>query len=269
MIGTGAEGRPQKKAHVPRDTHFQQRRPLPYTVADAISDPMFKNSEEAPDQQRSTNIVPTGHHQNGWRGHRRNGRHPNAPPPLPREEHNALGALPGWDDAGEDDDFDYMAYRDALLAQRDHVVHMPDQQVPVFPHAVFLPPTQPVHFNPHVYVPQVVVPPMYTVPKVLPAVVAAAQVQRMDRSLEYSIRKQVEYYFSKNNLSTDHYLRSQMDKEGYVPLSLIAGFPRFGSLTRDISVIATALSVSKELEVDKEGQRVRTRDNPEKWPTAH
>lgn len=45
--------------------------------------------------------------------------------------------------------------------------------------------------------------------------------------LEEAIIKQVDYYFSRQNLATDAYLVSQMDAEMWVPISIIAGFKVF------------------------------------------
>ena len=47
-----------------------------------------------------------------------------------------------------------------------------------------------------------------------------------------------EYYFSTENLEADIFLRQQMSKDGYVPLSLIASFNRVQTLCDDLSFIA-------------------------------
>jgi len=47
-----------------------------------------------------------------------------------------------------------------------------------------------------------------------------------------------EYYFSHENLGADIFLRQQMSKDGYVPLSLIASFNRVQTLCDDINFIA-------------------------------
>jgi len=47
-----------------------------------------------------------------------------------------------------------------------------------------------------------------------------------------------EYYFSIENLGADIFLRQQMSKDGYVPLSLIASFNRVQTLCDDINFIA-------------------------------
>jgi la-related protein 1 len=47
-----------------------------------------------------------------------------------------------------------------------------------------------------------------------------------------------EYYFSIENLGADIFLRQQMSKDGYIPLSLIASFNRVQTLCDDINFIA-------------------------------
>lgn len=46
-----------------------------------------------------------------------------------------------------------------------------------------------------------------------------------------------EYYFSDDNLQKDFFLRNQMDEEGFVPISVIAGFNRLQALTQDTDLI--------------------------------
>ena len=50
-----------------------------------------------------------------------------------------------------------------------------------------------------------------------------------------------EYYFSTENLEADIFLRQQMSKDGYVPLSLIASFNRVQTLCDDINFIAEVI----------------------------
>ncbi|QLQ78705.1 hypothetical protein HG537_0B00540 [Torulaspora globosa] len=58
-----------------------------------------------------------------------------------------------------------------------------------------------------------------------------------------SIARQIEYYFSPENLAQDKYLRSKLSKEGYAPLSLIAKFYRVVNMSfgGDPSLILAAL----------------------------
>ena len=46
--------------------------------------------------------------------------------------------------------------------------------------------------------------------------------------------KQIDYYFSDANLVKDDYLRSNVDDQGWVPIALIASFPRVRSLTTNV-----------------------------------
>lgn len=46
-----------------------------------------------------------------------------------------------------------------------------------------------------------------------------------------------EYYFSLHNLERDFFLRRKMDAQGFLPISLIAGFHRVQALTMDLSLI--------------------------------
>lgn len=64
-----------------------------------------------------------------------------------------------------------------------------------------------------------------------------------------SIRRQVEYYFSKDNLVKDTYLQGLMDAEGYVPLAEIAKFRRIQQLRAPQFVIVTAVRESSILDV--------------------
>ena len=46
-----------------------------------------------------------------------------------------------------------------------------------------------------------------------------------------------EYYFSIENLERDFFLRRKMDKQGFLPVSLIAGFHRVQALTTNLNLI--------------------------------
>lgn len=81
--------------------------------------------------------------------------------------------------------------------------------------------------------------------------------------LKLKIIKQVEYYLSDENLPTDKYLLGflKRNKEGFVPISLIASFRKMKKLTRDHSIIVAALKESSLLVVSGDGKRVK-RLNP-------
>ncbi|XP_065567880.1 la-related protein 1B-like isoform X1 [Artemia franciscana] len=78
-------------------------------------------------------------------------------------------------------------------------------------------------------------------------------------------RRQIEYYFSDENLQKDFFLRRRMDSEGYLPVSLIASFHRVQALTQDVSLVIQSIKDSGALEL-RDGVKVRTRANPTKWP---
>ncbi|NXJ06117.1 LAR1B protein, partial [Odontophorus gujanensis] len=82
--------------------------------------------------------------------------------------------------------------------------------------------------------------------------------------LKEYIKRQIEYYFSTENLERDFFMRRKMDQQGFLPVSLIASFHRVQALTTNATLILEALKDSTEVEtVD---QKIRKRIDPEKWP---
>lgn len=75
--------------------------------------------------------------------------------------------------------------------------------------------------------------------------------------LKAALQQQLEYYFSKENLSRDPYLVSQMDSEQYVPIATIAGFEQVKKLTKDISLVVQVLKESPMVQVDESEEKVR------------
>lgn len=77
--------------------------------------------------------------------------------------------------------------------------------------------------------------------------------------LRNRIVKQVEYYFSDENLPTDEFLLNYVKKnnKGFVPIEIIASFRRMKKLVQDLSVIEAALRTSSKLVVSSNGKRVR------------
>lgn len=80
------------------------------------------------------------------------------------------------------------------------------------------------------------------------------------------VKKQIEYYFSTENLEKDIFLRKRMDKQGWIPIVLIAGFPRVKSLTSDMSIIFESLKDSEEVELSRDFMSIRKKKDPEVWP---
>lgn len=82
-------------------------------------------------------------------------------------------------------------------------------------------------------------------------------------NLPASLLNQINYYFSDDNLVRDDFLRSNMDDEGWVPITLIAGFPRIQQLTVNIKLILDSLRTSSVVEV--KDYKVRRRYSWKKW----
>ncbi|XP_073398226.1 la-related protein 1-like [Dendrobates tinctorius] len=78
------------------------------------------------------------------------------------------------------------------------------------------------------------------------------------------IKRQIEYYFSVDNLQRDFFLRRKMDSEGFLPIGLIASFHRVQALTTDIGLIVKALRDSKVVEIIDE--KIRRKEHPDAWP---
>ncbi|KAL9657220.1 hypothetical protein ABK040_011442 [Willaertia magna] len=77
-----------------------------------------------------------------------------------------------------------------------------------------------------------------------------------EEELKEAIRKQIEYYFS--NLSTNHYLVSQMSHDLYVPLQTIANFKMIKALTNgDLNLIINAIKSSTVIQLDEEEKRMK------------
>ncbi|XP_039026395.1 la-related protein 1A-like [Hibiscus syriacus] len=82
-------------------------------------------------------------------------------------------------------------------------------------------------------------------------------------TLRVNIVKQIEYYFSDENLQHDRYLISLMDDQGWVPISTIADFKRVKRMSTDVQFIMDALQSSSTVEV--QGDMIRSRDEWSKW----
>ncbi|KAJ8762067.1 hypothetical protein K2173_006669 [Erythroxylum novogranatense] len=79
------------------------------------------------------------------------------------------------------------------------------------------------------------------------------------QDLKRRIIKQVEYYFSDENLATDKHMISliKKHKDGFVPISIIASFRKMKKLTRDITTTVDALRESSFLVVSSDGKKVK------------
>ncbi len=82
------------------------------------------------------------------------------------------------------------------------------------------------------------------------------------------VSAQLDYYFSIENLCKDMYLRTHMDSQGWVPLTVIAGFNRIRSLTEDMNLIRHVCQMSRNIEfrpADDGTDRLRKLDKWEQW----
>eukprot|EP00271_Cylindrocystis_brebissonii_P001055 TRINITY_DN112_c0_g1_i1.p1 TRINITY_DN112_c0_g1~~TRINITY_DN112_c0_g1_i1.p1 ORF type:complete len:901 (-),score=197.88 TRINITY_DN112_c0_g1_i1:167-2869(-) len=92
--------------------------------------------------------------------------------------------------------------------------------------------------------------------------------------LKEKLARQVEFYFSDQNLPTDNFLMKHVkkDSEGFVPISVVGTFRKVRSLlprnaaqqqngvtSSGIALVASALRLSSELVVSDDGKRVRRR----------
>ncbi|GFS81418.1 la-related protein 1 [Nephila pilipes] len=89
-----------------------------------------------------------------------------------------------------------------------------------------------------------------------------------DDALKDNVKKQIEYYFSEENLQKDFFMRRRMNAEGFIPVALIASFHRVQLQTQEISKVIEAVGASDLLELvdDPKGPLVRTVNNPKQWP---
>ncbi|PGG95609.1 hypothetical protein GX51_08207 [Blastomyces parvus] len=90
-------------------------------------------------------------------------------------------------------------------------------------------------------------------------------------SLMSMISMQLEYYFSVDNLCKDMFLRKHMDSQGFVLLSVIAGFKRIKSLTEDMDFLRLVCRQLRHVEYrpgEDGNDRLRPREKWEQWILA-
>ncbi|CEP14115.1 hypothetical protein [Parasitella parasitica] len=87
--------------------------------------------------------------------------------------------------------------------------------------------------------------------------VGTRQTSSSDQNKPIDLKKQLEFYFSRQNLVNDTFLVSQMDSELYVPISLVANFRRVREWTTDLNLIVQTLRDSSAVTVDESGTKVK------------
>ncbi|KAJ7296172.1 hypothetical protein O6H91_Y139200 [Diphasiastrum complanatum] len=88
---------------------------------------------------------------------------------------------------------------------------------------------------------------------------ASGSKSALSEELKIKIIRQVEFYFSDNNLPTDNYLMKfvKKDTEGFVPIPVVASFRKMKSLAKNHAIVAEALRASSLLVVSEDGKKVR------------
>lgn len=79
----------------------------------------------------------------------------------------------------------------------------------------------------------------------------------VDEALRAKVKKQLEYYFCRENLQNDSYLLSLMDANHNVKIATVAGFTRIKNLTDDLALIVEVLRSSDQVVVDETGTFVK------------
>jgi len=98
--------------------------------------------------------------------------------------------------------------------------------------------------------------------------VAYPQTPYMDPVLAGVMMRQIEYYFSVENLCKDVFLRRHMDGQGYVPLLFITAFKRMREIGLDISIVRAVCEASEVIDyiIEPDGtERLRRRDGWQIW----
>lgn len=81
-------------------------------------------------------------------------------------------------------------------------------------------------------------------------------------ALVNAVRKQVEFYFSKENLQHDPFLTSQMDAHMSVPIATVMKFAKMKALTQDESVLRQAVEGSTLSIVGDQNDRIKANLKP-------
>lgn len=83
-----------------------------------------------------------------------------------------------------------------------------------------------------------------------------------DPDLIAKIVELVEFYFSDENVLKDRFLHKHIkrNREGYVSIKLMTSYRKVKTLTKNWQIVAQSLKISRKLEVNEEGTRVRRRE---------
>ena len=80
-----------------------------------------------------------------------------------------------------------------------------------------------------------------------------------EEALKERVRKQVEWYFSDENLQKDSFLMKHItrNKQGYVSLKLVASLRKVKTITKDWKIVLASLETSSVIQVNDEGSKIR------------
>eukprot|EP00457_Paulinella_chromatophora_P001045 gb/GEZN01001047.1/.p1 GENE.gb/GEZN01001047.1/~~gb/GEZN01001047.1/.p1 ORF type:complete len:803 (-),score=146.07 gb/GEZN01001047.1/:854-3262(-) len=82
--------------------------------------------------------------------------------------------------------------------------------------------------------------------------------QKLDgQPLREALKRQLEWYFSQQNLASDYYLTGKMDENKYVPVEVIAGFPKVKALSEDRQIIIEVMKTCNNLALDETASKVK------------
>ncbi|CAM9115038.1 unnamed protein product [Discosporangium mesarthrocarpum] len=97
-----------------------------------------------------------------------------------------------------------------------------------------------------------------------PAYAAPSYAEQKRYMAEMAV-KQIEFYFTVENLCRDIFMRSYMDEEGYIPIAFVANFPGVARFGVDLEDIKKGVLSSELMEVDEENETMRMREGWQVW----
>ncbi|XP_048084782.1 la-related protein 4B-like isoform X5 [Alosa alosa] len=87
------------------------------------------------------------------------------------------------------------------------------------------------------------------------------ELQRDESDQRENLTKMLQFCMSRENLSRDMYLVSQMDSDQYVPIATVANLHHIKNISTDMRLIVNILRLLPQLQVDESGERVRPNQN--------